>query len=292
MAKAGKQVGAVSMAGLKVGNIRFFERSGKVYSRVATTSFMTNDRTMDQMVNRLRFNSARAMWACFKDKLKDSFESVEPGRSAYTTFMKLNHNNGVFLTKDQQAKLYRIATPLHISDGTLRPISLTMNDDKQVVTDIALGEFEITEESTIGDFAGQVCRLNQQIESGDVLHFVSAIQNIGAYDIPYCDVKIADLKLNTQDSRPLLVVASECPLTNKDGFLASAANLPQGCFAFYLSREEGKKTLVSPQMLVSNNDEMIEQFISEEQFNEARKSYGKFQDAYIYSKEFQKPTFE
>lgn len=292
MAKAGKQVGAVSMAGLKVGNIRFFERSGKVYSRVATTSFMTNDRTTDQMVNRLRFNSARTMWACFKDKLKDSFESVEPGRSAYTTFMKLNHNNGVFLTKDQQTKLYRIATPLHISDGTLRPISLTMNDDKQVVTDIALGEFEITEESTIGDFAGQVCRLNQQIESGNVLHFVSVIQNIGAYDIPYCDVKIADLKLSTQDSRPLLVVASECPLTNKDGFLASAENLPQGCFAFYLSREEGKKTLVSPQMLVSNNDEMIEQFISEEQFNEARKSYGKFQDAYIYSKEFQKPTFE
>lgn len=290
--KTGKQTSGISMAGLKVGNVRFYERDGKVFSRVATTRYMPNERTGSQMMNRLRFSSVQILWACFKDILKGSFESVAPGKSAYTTFMKLNHNNGVFLSKEQQRSRFGIITPLHISDGTLEPIQQVMNDEGQVVTSIVVGDFEITEETTVGDLASCISANNLNISYGDELHFVAARQEFVGEERPVCRVEVKDLKLDINDERLLLAVSGKYPLANKDGFLASKTGLETGCYAFYLSREEGQKTLVSPQRLVSNNDEMIEQYISEEQFTLARTSFGKSEDAWIYGWEFKKPTFE
>ncbi|MCQ2609163.1 MAG: hypothetical protein MJ197_10820 [Bacteroidales bacterium] len=290
--KIEKQTEVISMAGRKVGNIRFFERDGKVHSRIATTNHMTNDRTGAQMMNRLMFSSARAMWSCFKGQLKDSFESVELGKSPYTTFVKLNHNNGVFLTKKQLNDHFMIITPLHISDGTLEPIQQMINDDKQLVTNIVLGDFEITEETTIRDFSICISNNNPNIEYNDELNFVAAKQEVTDYGKPTCKVEVNSLKLELYDERPLLAIMGKCPLVNKDGYLASKAGLDKGCYAFYLSREEGKEKLVSSQMLVSNNDELIEQYISEEQFTEARQSFGKSEDPFIYGWKFEKPTFE
>lgn len=290
--KMEKMAGVISMAGRKVGDIRFYERNGKVYSRMATTSHMTNERTGRQMMSRLRFSSARAMWSCFRGQLKDSFESVEPGKSAYTTFMKLNYDNGVFLTKNQLRDHFMIITPLHISDGTLEPIRQIINDDKQVVTSIVLGDLEITEETTVRDFTNCIHNSNLNIERNDELNFVAATQEFTDYGKPTCRVEVMNLKLDVHDERPLLVILGKYPLVNKDGYLASKTSLDMGCYAFYLSREEGQKNLVSPQMLVSNNDQLIEQYISEEQFTEARKSFGNGDDPYLYSWKFQKPTFE
>ncbi len=292
MKKIEKHTEVLSMAGRKVGNIRFYERNGKVCSRIATTSQMTNERTGAQMMTRLMFSSARAMWSCFKGQLKDSFESVEPGKSPYTTFVKLNHNNGVFLTKKQLINHFQIITPLHISDGSLEPIQQMINDDKQLVTNIVLGDFEITKETTIRDFAICISNNNPNIKYNDELNFVAAKQEVTDYGKPICRVEVNSLKLVVFDERPLLAVLGKCPLVNRDGYLASKTELDKGCYAFYLSREEGKKKLVSSQQLVSNNDELIEQYISEEQFTEARQSFGKSEDPFIYDWKFKKPTFE
>lgn len=291
-AKIEEQSGVISMAGRKVGNIRFYERNGKVHSRIATTSHMTNDRTGAQMMNRLSFSFVQTMWSCFKGQLKDSFESVEPGRSPYNTFVQLNHNNGVFLTKNQQRDRFRIITPLRISDGSLEPIQQMINDDKQLVTNIVLGDFEITEETTIRDFSVCISNNNPDIECNDELNFVAAKQEVTDYGKPTCRVEVKNLKLDVWDERPLLAIMGKCPLVNRNGCLASKTELDKGCYAFYLSREEGKKKLVSSQQLVSNNDELIEQYISEEQFTEARHSFGKSEDPFIFGWKFEKPTFE
>lgn len=293
MGKTENNTGMPVAAGMKIGNVRYYERNGKVYSRLATTNHMTNERTGAQMVNRLRFSSVILLWKSFKDQLQGSFESVRPGSSAYPIFMKLNHNNGVFLTKDQQQKHFQIITPLHISDGSLRPIQQAMNENKQLVTDIALGSLQITDETTIRDFSIQISRENAHLGYNDELHFVAATQLYNLhYDTPRCYVDVVNLPLDMTDTRPLLAVIGKHTFCNKDGFLATKADLPTGCYAFYLSREGKQQTLVSPQSLISNNDELIDQYLSEEQFTIARKSFGKSEDAMFAGWKFEKPTFD
>ena len=292
MGKKEKLSPAISLAGMKVGDVRFFERNGKVYSRMSTTRSMNNERTARQMINRLRFSSVQLLWSAFKNELKGSFESVAPEKSSYTTFMKLNHNNGVFLNKMQQEKRFQIATPLHISDGSLPSLGQVLNADEQVVTDIPLGDFVFTDATTIRDFTSCVCGGDVRFSYGDELHFV-ALNQLGCdTDHPYCTVEVSHLTLDIQDERPLLAVTGKCPLSNKDGFLASKTQLGKGCFAFYLSRKVKQNILASPQMLLSNNDELIEKYISEEQFQEARQSFGKSEDNFICGWQFEKPTFD
>lgn len=292
MAKAEKQAGTISMAGLKIGNVRFYERGGKVFARMAATSYMPNKRSGGQMMNRLRFNSVRYLWKSFKDELKGSFEGVELGKSAYTTFMRLNSHKGVFLSKEQQASRFQVVTPLQISEGTLQPILQTINENKQLVSDIVLGDFEITTETSVREFCIALANANPQLEYNDELHLVAVKQDVNQMDTPLCKVEVMSLKLDLADERPLLTVVGKFPLCNKDGYLATNENLPCGCYAFYLSRVEGQKTLVSSQNLASNNDELIEKYISEEQFNMARQSFGKVEEAPIAPWQFEKPTFE
>ena len=292
MRKNEKLSAAISLAGLKVGNIRFFERNGKVYSRVATTGSMTNGRTARQMINRLRFSSVQLVWSAFKNELKGSFEDVAPEKSSYTTFMKLNHNNGVFLTKEEQENRFQIATPLHVSEGTLPSLKQSLNADEQVVTDIPMGDFVFTEATTIRDFSICLCDKDPRINEGDELHFVALNQLEYPNGKPYCKVDVSHLKIDIFDERPLLAVIGKYPLYNKDGFLASKTLLGKGCFAFYLSRKVGQTFLVSPQILLSNNEELIEKYISEEQFQEARQSFGKSEDNFICGWQFEKPTFD
>ena len=291
MANQERHVGTISMAGLKVGNVRFYQRDGKVFSRPASVGHIKNDRRGAQMVNRLRFSSVQLMWKCFKDELRNSFEEVRLGKSAYTTFMRLNHNNGVFLTKTQQGDRFQVVTPLHISEGSLEPIQQEMAYGQQLLTGIALGNLVITAETTIGDFSRVIVDNNPGIKNGDELHFV-AVRQLVAGGSPRCEVEQAVLQLDIFDARSLLAVLGKYPVCNKDGFLASKTGLERGCYAVYQSREEGQNVLVSSQMLVSNNDELISEYISEAQFTLARNSFGKSSDPFVTSWKFETPTFE
>ena len=289
MAKTNKYLGPLSMAGMKVGGIRFYEKNGKVYTRSSYTNHSKKGCFGDRMMVRLRFGSVRPLWRAFKDKLENNFEGLEPGRSGYTTFMRLNGCNGVFLTKKQLGEHFQIVTPLHISEGTLEPISQTINEDCQLVTNIAIGDFEITGETTIGDFARHI---SLEFWNNETFTFVAALQTTDGMGVPRCEVETVDIPIDASDNRPLLALTGKLTLVNKDGFLATQENLPQGCFAFYRWRNEDRKVQASSQMLVSNNDELIEKFISEEQFEEAGKSYGKKPEPFLSPWKFEKPTFE
>lgn len=278
-----------SLAGLKVGGVRYYARNGKTFSRSATTSHMTNNRTIEQMANRFRFSSVRCLWAPLKEVLTATFESQEPGHSGYTAFMRLNHNNGVFLTKREQTDRVQIITPVHISEGTLAPIGQHLNGDRQVVTDIALGGLAITAQTTIADFSKAITT-NNAMSFDDEIVFVSVEQHLG--DTPRCTASACSVRLDRADSRPLQMVCGTAAFAAKDGFLASQSGLADGCCGFYWARVANGIRQVSSQTLLNNNGAVIGQYLSREKFDEARASYGEFNDTYLSPSQFKTPTFD
>lgn len=276
------------LAGMKVGNVRYYSRNGKTFSRSATTSHMTNNRTIEQTVNRLRFNSVRCLWTPLKEVLAATFEYQETGHSGYTAFMRLNHGNGVFLTKREQQDRVQIITPVHISEGTLTPIMQLMNGDRQVVTDIALGQLAITPQTTIADFSKAVTTHNL-IDFDDEIVFVAVEQLFG--DTPRCTASACSIKLDRADSRPMQMVCGTAAFAVKDGYLSSEAGLADGCYAFYRASICNGVRQVSSQTLLNNNGDAIGQYLSREKFDEARASYGEFSDDFLSPSQFKTPTF-
>lgn len=263
----------------KVGTIRYYQRGGETFVRSAHNSVVNNPRTDRQMKHRLKFASRTALWAIMNGNLRGAFSRKAGNQSDFNIFMQLNSERGVYFTKQQSFKGAQVIFPVQISSGKLESIQYSITDGR-VVTDIALGSLVINANTTVAALSAAIVAANSNFEYGDALSAITVIQSVNGEMIPKVRSQFYQLVLSRDDSRKVHDIVPAAWFQTVSGFLGTDNELPAGCYGYVLSRNSSGLKL-SSQTLVSNNDEMIEAYSSDAQYELARNSYGTKKDSFL-----------
>ena len=278
----------------KAGLIRYYQRHGLTYIRAAHNSVVTNPRTSAQMKHRLQFASLTQLWRVFNGNLKGSFTRKAVNQSDFNGFIAANKAQGCYFTKDQLFHMPSVAMPVQISDGNITSIAIEMvedaNGNKKLETNLSLGTLVIDATTTVADFSKAIVGANTDVEFGDELVFISALQGTkktvgvgGAYVVvPTVKTAFHRVLLSKTDTRTLHSVVTSDAFQTVNGVLGTINSLPDGGFVYMLSRRDKNNNLcVSSQVLICNNDLTIGTYTSEVQFEKAANTYGTSEDLYI-----------
>lgn len=261
----------------RVGAITFYDSDGRQISRAARNSSNYGkgaSRTALQQNRRVRWANLVNVYKKSQGWMYYAYEYRKKGVSDYNKFMQLNVNRSfIALTRDEAASGACVIDGYQVSEGSLMPISHALIDGVWV-TNIKLGDYTIDDETTIGNFTEAVIQNNTWIREDYQISFISYQQMIDEYGIPriICTPYELTLKKNSTDKvRNYLPVFCS---SVKNGFLATNEDITIGAFCYVLSAKENGRTVVSTQYLVNNNQSLIAQYSSEEQYAAAIKSYG------------------
>ena len=240
---------------------------------------MTNPKTALQVNQRIKFPNIVAMYRAFHGLLKEGFEKKRKGRrskdmSDFNRFMSANMQSAPeFLTRSESADCYCIASPYQITEGTLFPIS-TQGIETDTYSNVALGDLEITDTTTVADFSEAVVANNSLFEYGDAISYFSVLQNVEVdTGVPYVTVNQYKVTLDAADQSSLRIVAPSFGFSVKNGFLAHGENIGQGAFAWVQTRRGADGLLVSSQRLIVANA-LFEEYNSNVAKSAARRAYG------------------
>ena len=260
------------------GNLTFAVSSGEqvIRARVRT---IKNPKTASQVNQRIKFPNIVAMYRSFHGLLKDGFERKRSRRSRgdqsdFNRFMSINLQSApVFLTRAESAAGYCVAAPYQITEGSLVSIR-TQGLGTDTYSDIALGDLEISDTTTVADFALAVVTNNELYEYGDAITYFSVLQNVNVgTGVPFVTVNVYKVTLDAADLSPLRMVAPPVGFSVSDGFLSHGENIGQGAFAWVHSQRGEGKLLVSSQRLVVMNA-LFDEYNSNLAKDDARKAYG------------------
>lgn len=275
MAKGSAIVGKVSGS---AGNFTFYIREGEQIMS-AKVQRVTDPRTPGQVNQRVKLPNIVAMYRSFHGLLNECFErKIRSKRrlaaSNYNRFVSTNlYSRPVFLTRSESAAGYCIAAPYQVSEGDLRPIA-TQGVGTDTYTDIALGDLEITDETTIAEFSMAVVRNNQLYEYGDAVSYLSVLQNVSvATGVPFVTPNLYKVTLDAANETPLREVAPSVGFSNTSGFLGHGEDIGQGAFAWIHSRRSTEGLQVSSQQLVVNNA-LFQQYNNQTSLDAATRAYG------------------
>lgn len=275
MAKGSAIVGKVSGS---AGNFTFSIRDGEQIMSARIVK-MTNPRTPGQVNQRVKFPNIVAMYRSFHGLLDECFERKQRSKqrrsvSNYNRFISANlYSRPVFLTRSESAAGYCIAAPYQVSEGALRAIA-TQGTGTDTYTDIALGDLEITDTTTIAEFSMAVVRNNQLYEYGDAVSYLSVLQNVSvSTGVPYVTPNLYKVTLDAADDTLLRTVAPSVGFSNVSGFLGHGEDIGQGAFAWIHSRRSTEGLQVSSQQLVVNNALFL-QYNNQTSQSAATRAYG------------------
>ena len=257
---------AVNEQSGKVGNVRYFQKGGQTYVRAAHNSAHTNNRTDAQMEQRLKFASLSALYSHFAaiGALRGAFTRKEQNQSDFNAFIKVNQGRGIYMTREQKAAGCAVSFPIQISQGSLGVVTTTYKAEGNVVkSDIQVGD--ITGDYTIGLISRAIIAKNRGYRNGDRIVAIAVSQD-GDLTTPFVSVTFTKLILDTRSDT--LLNTTEFSVV--DGTLA-IADIDFSCCIGFVHTSDRK---VSDCTLLSVNSEFIEHFTSEEQWQEARNSYG------------------
>lgn len=260
------------------GNLTFAVLSGEQIVK-ARVRDMKNPKTALQVNQRIKFPNIVAMYRSFHGLLKDGFERKRSRRrrgdqSDFNRFMSINLQSApVFLTRAESAAGYCVAAPYQITEGSLVSIR-TQGLGTDTYSDIALGDLQISDTTTVADFARAVVTNNELYEYGDAISYFSVLQNVNVETgVPFVTVNMYKVTLDAADLSPLRAVAPPVGFSVSDGFLSHGENIGQGAFAWVHSRRGEGKLLVSSQRLVVINA-LFDEYNSNLAKDDARKTYG------------------
>ena len=267
---------AVKVNSGKVGNIRYYVKAGKTYSR-SSSSDVSNPRSLAQMAVRCRLSNIKAVYDVIAWHIRKCFEGADAATSIYNLFVGRNHYaTPIYLTKQQKIEGYAIAAEYCVSEGSLPPIKYQMSEEGIFKSSIVVGNAAISG-MTIGQLSKLIIDNNPGFKAGDSITFF-ALKQIDLMGTPYVKLEPAQITLNEADANPLPATGFDMVV---DGRLASDCSEAVGCYGWVHARKDGKK--VSTQYLVANDFDLIDQYSSDEALKDAAASYGQVEDdAYIF----------
>ncbi len=266
---------AVKVNSGKVGNIRYYVKSGKTYSRSAS-SLVSNPRTLEQMKVRCRMANMQHCHEVLSHYLKKGFEGADKSVSVYNLFIgNSSYALPIYLTKQQKIQGYAIAAPYCVSSGSLAPVMYELDGDI-LKSDIAIGNLDLNA-ATVGQLARAIISSDPRWKYGDNLSFIG-LQQIEIMGTPYVKAVASTIRLEKDSQVP---VPQEMGfMLNDDGCLAASVEGLAGCYAWVHARTESDR--ISTQFLANCNPTLVEQYSSDEQLIAAAESYGEIDEEAFY----------
>ena len=262
------------------GQLTFKTVNGRtIVSEKVTT--VRNVRSPRQLRQRTKWSNLVRMYAGIAPLLKYGFEKKGPSVSDYNMFMRVNNAvSPVYLTKTEADGGGCIAAPYQLTQGTLPSIVVT-GEGAASVTDIALGDLQISAGTTVAEFSQAVVLGNPDFNFGDQLSFYEIRQQVNAETgIPYCQFAASSVVLDKESPIKLWDMASPMGFASVDGRLGHANDLGDSVFAWVHSVKEQGKTKVSTQFLIDNNS-LLADYTTEEAYEAAAQSYGGSNEAFL-----------
>lgn len=240
---------------------------------------MTNPRTPAQMTQRIKFSNIVAMYRSFHGLLDECFErklrkDQKGNVNNFNRFVGLNlFSLPVYLTRTEYATGYCIAAPYQVSDGSL-PAILTRSDGSDTLTDISLGNLQLTPDTTVAQFSLAVMQSNSLYFPGDSLLYLDALQSADpATGVPLVTAHLYKVTLDPADRTPLRLVAPATGFSSADAHLARPADDVPGAFAWIHTRPTPEGLQASPQRLIVHNS-LFRLYNSDTALARALRSYG------------------
>lgn len=270
----------------KVGDMRYYEVNGEMIAS-AMPSFMTNPRSPAQMKQRIKMNNILNMYKYIKGFLQQNFEGIVGNKNASSFFRSYNlMKSPVWLTQQQKQSCRYVLAPYVVSQGRITSVDYAYRDGV-FVTDINIGNLEISENTEECELAGVIAANNEGWMNNDTLQVMvlrqKGIPSLDA-DIEFPECFSVVLALD-KSSRAKLVDApmletlspmSRIPLCNIDGKLALSVPDSDGyiyAFAVVHGRGSGREKLVSSQQLCLSDNVLHSLYCGEEAFEKAFASY-------------------
>ena len=256
------------------GSLTFKQVNGQtVVSEKPST--VRNSRTPSQQRQRTKWGNVVQMYKGICPLINYGFESKPVGCSDYNMFMKTNMKlTDIYLTREEVAGGGCIAAPYQLTRGSLPAIVVTGSADK-ARTDIKLGSLKIDASTTVKDFSAAVVTNNPDYDYGDQISFFDVLQRVNAVtQIPYCQFIATNVVLDKTSEVKLLDLVSKYGFATVDGYLGHVEGEGNGVYAWVHSRKDSGKTLVSTQMFVDNNAEMIAEYSGDQAYKRSVKTYG------------------
>ena len=257
-----------------IGGVTTYQRLGKEVSRPSRNEVGNVTRSENQDLQRRRWYNAINLWRAFvNDGWKPRFQEKAPGQTDYARFTSYAlQGTTIYLTMQQGREGGCVLVPVMVSVGSL-PTIKTHFDGVGVTSDIRVGNFVITPQTTVSQLVRAIIYNNSNILKGDSLTFVAGDQQVRPSDnMPVVLFRHCRLDLDPRDSRLLSSLrGSDEAFTIRDGLLASTVS--QGACTWVQSRP-GSLEQYSTQELWCGNDEMIQRYHSREAYEASSQSYG------------------
>lgn len=259
----------------KVGSLVFARRLGQQITR-AYNAKPKDAATKSQVEQRVRIANVVAMYRSIKSLANHSFEGAMGGQTSYNLFVQANlTNNNVVLTKEAAALGACVVAPYLVARGTM-PSVIVSGLGADAVTNIAVGALDITESTTIGDFAASLVANNSGIQYGDQLTYLSLIQQTDSNTgYPVVTAQVYEVTLHQGDTALLRTYMPEVATTVRNGLLAHGELIGRGGFCWILSRKNADGSLsVSTQRIILTSQDVASQYIGATAMTKAIGSYG------------------
>lgn len=231
-------------------------------------------RTELQQERRVKWANLVNFYKVSKFWMPKAYENLRKGQTDYNRFMQLNVPvSTISLTKQMAESGACIAEAYLITQGSLPSIEISSTETGWT-TNIALGDLQIAEQTTVADFSEAVVSNNDSIQEGMQLSFVSYMQTLDAMSVPRL---ICTLYEVTLDKKNLNMLRSYLPVfcsTSSNGMLATSNEIAVGAFAYILSSQLKGRIEVSTQRLITNNADLMSEYSSASNRTRAIDSYG------------------
>lgn len=253
------------------GGLNYYQMNGKTIVRQKRYANNQSHKTEYQAKTQCSWGNIVSVWRAFEREYRPYFELKADGQRDYNQFIAANKEKvNVYLTKDQGENHFCVAAPYIITQGSLPSIGVRELNGLQV-TDILLGDFEITPETPIRDFAHRVCMLNEDFNYGDEILFIRGNQRATGANCRL-DMSYMLVTLNERDNRSMFPEREGSEgFRNIQGYLGCGEKV-DGVVAWVHRRNGGERMQVSSQKLVCTS-ELYSEFSSDEQMLEAVASH-------------------
>lgn len=263
----------------KIGDLVFMRRKGEQVQRAWVKP--KNAMTRSQYTQRSQITNIVRLYQASPSFFLRAFENKPANQSDYNALVarNLGKDPKVYLPKDVADAGGGVVAPYLITDGTLQPI-LVSGVGADAVTNIAIGELEITPQVTVAELSAAILANNTFIEAGDQLSYIS-IEQFQDNGIPKLRFRKFEFVVNTAAEG---LVADFWPvqaLANKEGFIGHGALVYTGAFAWVLSRVVNGKLKVSRQRLILTAQSINTNFTSSDAITRALVSYGAMQPIFL-----------
>ena len=241
--------------------------------------------TKKQLYIRCRMGNICNFNRAFNGCLTHSFEDKVGNHSSYNMLLKYNTMEGstqVYLTRLEARQNACVVAPYVISMGSLPTVGSTVEGEGLCLSDLSLGDLDIDEDTTVGEFTLSLMAHNPQYEfmTGDEMTFFCIQQDVKD-SLPCAEAYYYNLRLDASNEAKLWSAVRHYGFHNVGGRLGSAEGLPEGGYAWVLTRHYANGTYaVSSERLACDNP-ILASYTSEEAFERSAKSYGGYTEALL-----------